>query len=135
MVEGPRLVRVVTDGDLRRATLAGREPSTLLSELPSHEPICAAEGDSAARLMELMNQHVFDHIPVVGADRRLIDFISRRELSQRIWLSSPHLGEDPPFLASSPWSLFVLGILAILLGRASWRASESRPNNGDVPPG
>ncbi|ROZ63658.1 aminotransferase class I/II-fold pyridoxal phosphate-dependent enzyme [Ramlibacter sp. WS9] len=94
VIDGPRLVRVVTDGDLRRATLAGRQPSTPLSELPSHEPICAAEGDSAARLMELMNQHVFDHIPVVGADRRLIDFISRRELSQRIWLSSPHLGDE-----------------------------------------
>jgi dTDP-4-amino-4,6-dideoxygalactose transaminase len=91
---GRRLVRVVTDGDLRRATLAGRDSSTPLLALPAHEPVCAGEGDSAARLMELMNQNLFDHIPVVAADRCLVDFISRRELTQRIWLSSPHLGEE-----------------------------------------
>jgi len=91
---GRRLVRVVTDGDLRRATLAGRDSSTPLLALPAHESVCAGEGDSAARLMELMNQNLFDHIPVVAADRCLVDFISRRELSQRIWLSSPHLGDE-----------------------------------------
>jgi len=96
VAQGPQrvLVRVVTDGDLRRATLAGRDPSTPLSALPAREPVCAGEHDSVVRLMELMNEHQFDHIPVVGDGRRLIDFISRRELSQRIWLSSPHLGEE-----------------------------------------
>jgi dTDP-4-amino-4,6-dideoxygalactose transaminase len=96
VVESPgrQLVRVLTDGDLRRAALAGRPPTTPLSALPAREPVCAAEADSPARLLELMNTHVFDHLPVVDAQRRLRDFVSRRDLSQRIWLSPPHLGEE-----------------------------------------
>lgn len=96
VIEGPRrrLLRMVTDGDLRRAALAGLGPATCLSDLPSRPPVCAGPGDSPARLLQIMNEHVFDHLPVVDGDGCLVDLALRRELSQRIWLSSPHLGEE-----------------------------------------
>ncbi len=89
-----RLLRMVTDGDLRRATLAGLGPQTALAQLPSRAPVCAAPADPPARLLQVMNEHLIDHLPVVDAHGRLVDLALRRELNQRIWLSSPHLGEE-----------------------------------------
>ncbi len=41
-----------------------------------------------------MDLHQIDHIPVLDSRGRPVDMIFRRELSQRVWLSSPHLGEE-----------------------------------------
>ena len=41
-----------------------------------------------------MDQHQIDQLPVVDAEGKPVDLILRRELSQRIWLSSPHLGVE-----------------------------------------
>jgi dTDP-4-amino-4,6-dideoxygalactose transaminase len=41
-----------------------------------------------------MDQHQIDQMPVVDAARPAVDVVLRRELSQRIWLSSPHLGDE-----------------------------------------
>jgi dTDP-4-amino-4,6-dideoxygalactose transaminase len=88
------LTRTLTDGDLRRAHLQGLGDSTLIGALPAQPPITAREDASAPAVLALMDRHQIDHVPVLDNDGRVVDVVFRRELSQRIWLSSPHLGEE-----------------------------------------
>ncbi|OIQ74290.1 putative pyridoxal phosphate-dependent aminotransferase EpsN [mine drainage metagenome] len=88
------LIGVLTDGDLRRATLAGVDAQAALASLPGRPPICADLRASMRDVLDLMDRHRIDHVPVVDAAGRAVDLVTRRELSQRIYLSSPHLGDD-----------------------------------------
>ena len=92
--EGGQLVRTLTDGDLRRARLDGRGDCVLVGELPMLPPKVVHEDATAAFVLELMDCHQIDHIPVLNELDQPVDVVFRRELSQRIWLSSPHLGEE-----------------------------------------
>ncbi|MBK0394294.1 DegT/DnrJ/EryC1/StrS family aminotransferase [Ramlibacter algicola] len=89
-----RLVRTVTDGDLRRAALNRVPESASLADLPASAPRTIGAHEPVARAVALMDEHEIDHIPVVDPQGRPIDLVMRRELSQRVWLSSPHLGEE-----------------------------------------
>lgn len=89
-----RLLRTVTDGDLRRARIRGLLDFVTLGELPGRRPIVVHEEATASNVLALMDEHQIDHIPVLDPAGRPVDLIFRRELSQRIWLSSPHLGEE-----------------------------------------
>ncbi|MES2190292.1 MAG: DegT/DnrJ/EryC1/StrS family aminotransferase [Pseudomonadota bacterium] len=88
------LARTLTDGDLRRAILNHAGDDFLLGKLPHTQSVTVNEDADAARVLQLMDLHQIDHIPVLDAGRRPVDVIFRRELSQRIWLSSPHLGDE-----------------------------------------
>ncbi len=89
-----RLARTLTDGDLRRAILNRAGDDSPLAGLPEATPITASLETTAAGVLQLMDMHQIDHIPVLDAHGKPVDIIFRRELSQRIWLSSPHLGEE-----------------------------------------
>lgn len=89
-----RLSRTLTDGDLRRAILKGVDDTFLLSGLPTASPITVSEEANAADVLRIMDAHQIDHLPVVDKAAKPVDVIFRRELSQRIWLSSPHLGDE-----------------------------------------
>ncbi|MEY4712594.1 MAG: hypothetical protein RIS88_2044 [Pseudomonadota bacterium] len=89
-----RLVRTVTDGDLRRAVLGEVPADKTLADLPGREPLVADENATPADLQQRMNALGILHVPVVDAAGRPVDLVSARELASRIWLSSPHLGEE-----------------------------------------
>ena len=89
-----KLARTLTDGDLRRAILKGAGNTSLLFTLPAARPIFVNESADAAEVLRIMDSHQIDHLPVLDTALRPIDMIFRRELSQRIWLSSPHLGDE-----------------------------------------
>jgi dTDP-4-amino-4,6-dideoxygalactose transaminase len=89
-----RLVRTVTDGDLRRALLQHRPDTQTLGELPSRPPLVVDESATLPEIQQLLTKHGIAHVPVVDAQGRPTDLVTSRELSQRIWLSSPHLGEE-----------------------------------------
>jgi dTDP-4-amino-4,6-dideoxygalactose transaminase len=89
-----QLVRTLTDGDLRRSRLQGLDDATPLSALPAQPARVVHEDATAATVLALMDQHQIDHVPVLDAQERPVDVVFRRELTQRIWLSSPHLGEE-----------------------------------------
>ena len=89
-----KLRRTLTDGDLRRAVLAHAPDTAFIATLPGQEPVTIGEREPMSRALALLDQHLIDHIPVVDAGGRPVDIVMRRELSQRIWLSSPHLGEE-----------------------------------------
>ncbi|MDB5890659.1 MAG: putative Glutamine--scyllo-inositol transaminase [Polaromonas sp.] len=89
-----KLARTLTDGDLRRAILGHIGEMAPLSNLPEVAPITAGLNTNAADVLQLMDLHQIDHIPVLDAEKKPVDMVFRRELSQRVWLSSPHLGSE-----------------------------------------
>jgi dTDP-4-amino-4,6-dideoxygalactose transaminase len=92
--EAGRLLRTVTDGDLRRAVLRHVAETAAVGTLPAQPPVTVAERDNLPAALALMDKAQVDHLPVLDAQGRPVDLVLRRELSQRIWLSSPHLGEE-----------------------------------------
>jgi dTDP-4-amino-4,6-dideoxygalactose transaminase len=91
---GGKLVRTVTDGDLRRAMLSHSPESRTLGELPGREPLVVADSAPLSEIQRLLTAHAIAHVPVVDAQGRPIDLVTSRELTERIWLSSPHLGDE-----------------------------------------
>jgi dTDP-glucose pyrophosphorylase/CBS domain-containing protein len=74
-----RLVGTVTDGDVRRALLAGAQLDAMTAgqlieqKAPAtrRQPVTAPVGATPAELLDLMNQHELRHIPLVGEDGRV----------------------------------------------------------------
>lgn len=91
--ESGRLVRTVTDGDLRRLLLADCGISSTLSALPTQAPIVAGEGVGEVEGLEIMNRRQIDQLPLVDSESRPVSVLLRRDLSTKILLSTPHLGE------------------------------------------
>ncbi len=91
---GGKLARTVTDGDLRRAVLNHSPQTRTLGELPGRDPLVVTESTSLASIQKLLADNAIAHVPVVDAQGRPVDLVTARELSQRIWLSSPHLGDE-----------------------------------------
>ncbi len=92
--EDGSLRRTLTDGDLRRAMLGHLGEDEPLSVLPEKAPIVVGQDAGLAAVLALMDEHLIDHVPVLDTHGRPVDLVFRRELSQRVWLSSPHLGEE-----------------------------------------
>ena len=82
-----RLIGTVTDGDVRRALLAGEQLDTTTalqllerkSPAAPQPPLTAPVGTSRAELLELLNRHDLRHIPLVDAEGRVagIELLSR----------------------------------------------------------
>ncbi len=89
-----RLRRTITDGDLRRAALSHVSETARIADLPEQPPITLGTDANLPAGVALLDQHQIDHLPIVDASGRPVDVMFRRELSQRIWLSSPHLGDE-----------------------------------------
>ncbi|HEU5067767.1 MAG TPA: DegT/DnrJ/EryC1/StrS family aminotransferase [Sphingomicrobium sp.] len=88
------LKRVITDGDLRRLLLEGRHLTDPLSDLPPAMPKVAPAGASDAEALATLDQHAIDQLPLVDETGRPVGLLLRRELSPRIFLSPPHIGEE-----------------------------------------
>ncbi len=65
-----------------------------VGSLPHGAPITLDTEANPAQALALLDEHQIDHLPVLDGGGRLVDVVLRRELSQRIYLSSPHLGEE-----------------------------------------
>ena len=89
-----RLRRTLTDGDLRRAARGPRSAPAALAAQPPPPPITVTTADSVAQGVALLDRHQIDHVPVLDPAGRPVDVMFRRDLTQRIWLSSPHLGDE-----------------------------------------
>jgi dTDP-glucose pyrophosphorylase len=81
-----KLLGTITDGDLRRAVLAGvdmdRETvATLLGGRGARRPVTARAGAGAGALRKLMKDHSLRHIPLVDDAGRVIELALLRELA------------------------------------------------------
>ncbi len=95
-----RLVDLFTDGDLRRFLLAGYAMQTPLRECraggdaPPRSPHTISFGTSRTEALAEMDRLRIDHLPVLAADGKVAGCYLRRDIGQRIWLSTPHIGEE-----------------------------------------
>ena len=81
------LVGTVTDGDIRRAILAGMDldlPLQALMEqrvsLSYRGPVTAPAGTSDPELIRMMNEYGLHHIPIVDENGRVVDLASLDDL-------------------------------------------------------
>ena len=85
-------LRTITDGDIRRLLLDGKQLTDTLEALPDRESCFIKEGISSEEALRIMGRNMINHIPVVDADMRPVELIARMDLDERILLSTPHLG-------------------------------------------
>lgn len=89
-----RLIRTVTDGDIRRLLLKGCTLDSTLEALPSHASKSLPTSSTIQEAYELMREYEFDHIPLIDEKGIPVRLIHRKELSPNIFLSSPHIGDQ-----------------------------------------
>lgn len=82
VVEGDRLVGVVTDRDITiRAVAKGKDvQSTNVSEVMTADPITAEEAMEAEEVCEIMSEHQIRRLPVMR-DNKLIGIIALADLA------------------------------------------------------
>lgn len=90
---GGRLVRTLTDGDLRRLLLQGISLDKQFTDLPSNPPVTAQVGTDDNTLLALMKKWGVNHIPLIDVEGFPRALALIRDLEQPILLSSPHMGE------------------------------------------
>lgn len=85
--ESGQLLGTITDGDIRRAILAGMTLNMpvvqLLSakgESPYPKPITAPEGTGRDALLQLMQNHSIRQIPLLSEEKRVVDLVTLDEL-------------------------------------------------------
>jgi dTDP-glucose pyrophosphorylase len=77
-----RLLDTITDGDLRRAVLAGVDLQKPVTHLRSqqHQPFTMPVGTPRAELARLMRERRVRHVPLVDKDLRIVDMVQLGDL-------------------------------------------------------
>ncbi len=106
-----KLLGVVTDGDIRRAILSGKNLEEKTKQIMTCHSVTAVKGTPADKLLEIMDKHGVDEVPIVDGRGVLVDVVLLREL-KTIPLSSPDITEKEvnairqvlatPFLSIGP---------------------------------
>lgn len=91
--EQHKIIRTVTDGDIRRLLLNGSTLDESISLLPDCKPAVAPEGISRVEALAIMDEKQINHLPIVDGKGLVLTILDRRTISKRIYLSSPHMGE------------------------------------------
>lgn len=81
------LLGTVSDGDIRRAILAGIDMNTPISEILKHKkntvypkPVTALVGTSRSKLLKLMEKQVVRQIPLLDAEGHVVDLVTWEDL-------------------------------------------------------
>ncbi|MDY0108479.1 MAG: nucleotidyltransferase family protein [Candidatus Krumholzibacteria bacterium] len=74
------LLGLLTDGDVRRAVIRGVSMSTACLDIASREPLTMRPPAAAADALHLMNTRDINHLPVVDAGGKVVDFLLRKDL-------------------------------------------------------
>lgn len=82
-----RLLGTITDGDVRRAILAGESLDAPVSKLlvrrtslPCAEPVTALLGTDGAALLKLMQERSVRQVPLLDEERRVVGLVTMDEL-------------------------------------------------------
>lgn len=66
------LLGTVTDGDVRRGLLSGRQLSDAVQSVMNRSPITARKGQKRPALLSIMRQHSIAQMPILDDDRRVV---------------------------------------------------------------
>jgi CBS domain-containing protein len=76
-----RILRgVLTDGDIRRAILQGKLMNAPCDTIATRVPMVAPRFITSSEALDLMNQHDINHLPLVDAENRVVEFLLRKDL-------------------------------------------------------
>lgn len=89
IVEGTILRGLITDGDLRRAFLAGAEKQSFVKDFMKKDPLTLSALASPVEIQQSLSS-VIRHIPLVDSKGNLIDYVSENHF-HRIPLAEPFL--------------------------------------------
>lgn len=73
--ENNKLLGVVTDGDIRRAILAGKDVNVSVSEIMSKNPTCGSIEESRDMLINRMRTLELHHMPIVDENGKIVDLV------------------------------------------------------------
>ncbi|MCA6222229.1 aminotransferase class I/II-fold pyridoxal phosphate-dependent enzyme [Photorhabdus antumapuensis] len=89
-----KLIRLLTDGDIRRALLNGYNTNSIINELPSQiEPTTASLELNPHDALRIMNAKEIDHLIILDDSNKVTSLCHRRDFSP-VLLSTPHLGNE-----------------------------------------
>jgi dTDP-glucose pyrophosphorylase len=77
-----RLLGTVSDGDVRRAMLAGTTLEDPVDPVVHREPTSAPVGCDPATLLRLMTERGIEQVPLLDAERRVVDIAFLRDVVQ-----------------------------------------------------
>lgn len=97
--KGGYLKGTITDGDIRRCLLSGKNLQTEVSKVMNPDPISAMVGSSESYLLEIMRRGNIMAVPLVDASGLFLEMIHLTDLS---------LGEKAKLNASSGFSFAVI---------------------------
>lgn len=88
-----RLLRTVTDGDVRRALLSEADLDTPISALSGRHPVTMPVDTPRAELIERLDASNIDVVILVDDAGRPMRLASRTDLVKTLFLSPPHMGD------------------------------------------
>jgi NDP-sugar pyrophosphorylase family protein len=75
-----RLLGTITDGDIRRALMAGSAMSSLATSVMQKNPIAVNQGDSRRKALQIMREKDLLHLPVLDAQGVVVGLETVRDL-------------------------------------------------------
>jgi len=99
-----RLKRLITDGDLRRALIAGHGMQARLVILPDAQSLTLPQGGTEHEARSVMQAQRVLHLPVLDRDGKPVGLHHLPRLSQPILLSAPHMGETEQKLVAEAFA-------------------------------
>ncbi|MFN2099292.1 DegT/DnrJ/EryC1/StrS family aminotransferase [Altererythrobacter sp. MF3-039] len=89
-----RLIRTVTDGDIRRGLLAGIEFQDGVTELPGRDPVTVKESDPLEESQTTLLESKVDTLVAVNESGEPVALHTASDLGQGVLLSPPHMGPN-----------------------------------------
>jgi len=86
-----KLIRTITDGDIRRLLLDGFSLDDQLENLPPKNYIATDINASPESVLNLMKLNTIDQIPILNNNKEPLGLILKSDLEPRIQLSVPHM--------------------------------------------
>lgn len=77
---GRTLYGLLTDGDIRRALLQGKDLSASCGSIANRQPIVTRVPLLPIEVLRVMKQHDIDHLPVLNTKEQMIDFLMRSDI-------------------------------------------------------
>ena len=74
------LLGVITDRDIRKALLSGKDFHFPVKKIMTKNPIIALEGTPATELLEIILSNKVNQLPIVNKDGKVMDIVLLREL-------------------------------------------------------
>lgn len=84
-----KLLGSITDGDIRRALLAGFNLDSLASEIMNRNPVFVQEQTHSSRILEIMTETGIRHMPVISSQMRVVGLVTFDEMLIPERISTP----------------------------------------------